>query len=99
MSEEEKKRLFDKINKLNVKFNTIIIIILIVTYSLPIASVACFMVLIFNNINSYVAWILIICSTLISISVNVSSTIICRSFLRQDKCNSYKDALEKMLNK
>lgn len=96
MSEEEKKRLFDKINKLNVKFNTIIVI-LIVTYSLPIASVACFMVLIFNNINSYVAWILIICSTLISISVNVSSTY--RSFLRQNKCNSYKDALEKMLNK
>lgn len=98
MSEEEKKRLFDKINKLNVTFNTIIVI-LIVTYSLPIASVACFMVLIFNNINSYVAWILIICSTLISISVNVSSTIIYRSFLRQNKCNSYKDALEKMLNK
>ena len=98
MSEEEKKRLFDIINKINVKFNTIIVI-LIVTYSLQIAFVACFMVLIFNNINSYVAWILIICSTLITISVNVSSTIICRSFLRQNKCNSYKDALEKMLNK
>lgn len=98
MSEEEKKRLFDKINKINVKFNTIIVI-LIVTYSLQIAFVACSMVLIFNNINSYVAWILIICSTLITISLNVSSTIICRSFLRQNKCNSYKDALEKMLNK
>ena len=95
MSKEEKEELF---NKIKVKFNTIIAI-LVVTFSLQIAFVVCFMILIFNNINSYVAWILIICSTLIIIGVNICSAIICRSLLRQNKCNSYDDALEKMLNK
>lgn len=95
MSKEEKEELF---NKIKVKFNTIIAI-LIITCFLKIGFVVCFMILIFNNINSHVAWILIICSTLIIISANICGTIICRSLLRQNKCNSYEDALEKMLNK
>ena len=65
---------------------------------LPVAFMICIIILIFKNIHDCIAWILIVCGSIVVITMIICNTIVCKCLsTRCERSNSYDDALTEML--